>query len=191
MIKKISILVIASAMLCLAACGKEPEHYAIEAKTVSFDSFEEMEESSDVIVKGIRQSGEEAVLTTVNGDMASGYTLSEFEITDVFKDTSGTLESGNIITILENEVYNEAENEVYHIDGYNMMVEGKEYLLFLKKSTLDGSEYYVSRGVNCGTVSLQEDGRTVQRLTREGKEGTDFSYYEPFWEAAKEKYLNQ
>lgn len=63
-------------------------------------------------------------------------------------------------TILENEAYNEAENVVYHVAGYNKMVVGDEYLLFLREcQRSDGETYYVSAGVNYGTISLQEDQR--------------------------------
>lgn len=40
------------------------------------------------------------------------------------------------------------------------MVPGYEYLLFLRGSEDDnGDKYYVSLGLNLGTVSLQNDGR--------------------------------
>lgn len=189
MYKKITILLSAAIMLCLAACGKAPKHYGMEAKTISFDSLEDMETFSEVIVRGIRMSGEAPTITSENENMVSGYTFSDFKVTELFKDTSNTLKKDSIITVLENEVYDEKENTVYHIAGYNMMVEGKEYLLFLDKDTLDNQDYYVSAGVNYGTISLQKDGRETERLTRDGNTVTDISCYEPIWDAAKEKFI--
>lgn len=174
-------------IICFCACGKEPEHYMLEAKVMEITSLEEMEDTSEVIVKGIRKEGEKPVIKEENGNMVSGYTFSDFEITEIYKDTTNELAEGNVITILENEVYSEEENVVYHIAGYNMMEDGKEYLLFLNKASLNKSDYYVSVGVNYGTVSLEKDNRMVQRKTRNGEEA-DFSHYEPIWEAAKEKY---
>lgn len=187
---KKTIFLVAVIMICnFAACGKEAVHYGMEAKTIGFSSLEEMEDFSDVIVRGVRQPGEEARVITENGNVVSAYSFSEFEVTEVIKDDFEDIEKGSVITILENEAYNQSENEVYHIAGYNMMVEGKEYLLFLRKNSLNGSVYYVSAGINYGTVSLQEDNRTVNRLTRNGNMVTDFSYYEGIWEDAIEKYV--
>lgn len=188
--KKILLLVVVLTVLGIVSCKKETDHYALEAKTISFESLEEMEEFSGVIVRGERQDGETPVIVRENGMMVSGYTFSDFKVTEIFKDSTNMLEKGSVITILENEIYDDEENEVYHIAGYNMMEEGKEYLLFLKKDTLNGSDYYVAAGVNYGTVSLEEDGRMVQRPARDGEPVTDFSYYEPIWEAAKEKYIS-
>lgn len=115
--------------------------------------------------------------------MVSGYTLSGFEITEIFKDTTNSLENGDVITILENEVYSEEENIVYHIDGYTMMETGKEYLLFLRKASLNKQDYYVSSGINFGTVSLEDNNHKAYRSIN----GTtmDFSVYEPVWEEAR------
>lgn len=174
--------------LFLTACGQAPEHCGVEAKTVVFESLQEMENESDVIVRGIRKQDENPVLKKEKGNLVSAYTFSEFQVTEVYKDTGNALEKDNQITILENEAYDEKENVIYHIAGYNMMEDGKEYLLFLRRNELNGSEYYVSVGINYGTVSLQEDSRMTVRYTREGNSAGDFSYYEPIWEAARAKY---
>lgn len=186
--KKLILVVLVVTLLSgLCACSKA-DHCGIDAKTNSFDNLQEMEDYSDVIVKGIRTGKEEPIITKVKGVFASGYTFSEFQISEIQKDNTQNLEIGSIITILENEVYDEEENVVYHIDGYNMMEEGKEYLLFLKKNTINGPEYYVSAGVNYGTVSLEEDDRMIARSMENGNKITDFSEYEKIWEEAKNKY---
>lgn len=59
----------------------------------------------------------------------------------------------------------------------------------LTKNTANGSDYYVSAGVNYGTVSLGEDGRTTQRKDTRGNAVSEFSAYTEIWEAAKEKYI--
>lgn len=182
--------VLAAVTLC--GCGNnEPEHYSLEAKTVSFDSFNEMEDYSSLIVRGIRQDKEENVITRKGGYVISAWSFSEFQISDIYKDDSGTVKTGDIITILENEAYDEEDNVVYHVGGYNKMVAGDEYLLFLHEGEYEGKPYYVSSGVNFGTISLQEDQRTRQHKTDIGTAGTDFSIFKDIWQEAKEKYIRE
>lgn len=185
--KNILVFLVITLLSGLCACGKE-EHYGIEAKTISFEELQEMEDYSDVIVKGIRTGQEEPVIIKENEIFISGYTFSKFQISEIYKDNTDTLSTNSVITILENEIYDEEENIVYHIAGYNMMEEGKEYLLFLNKDTLNGSDYYVTAGVNYGTVSLEEDDRMTARSMENGNKITDFSEYEKIWQEAKNKY---
>lgn len=120
------------------------------------------------------------------------YTWSQIQVTKVHKDTAGKLAVGDIITILENEAFDAEYNTVYHLGGYNMMVPERSYLLFLTVANLDdGSEYYVSSGINCGTVSLENDGRSQSYINRSGSAISDFSIYESLWEEAKDKYIGQ
>ena len=113
-------------------------------------------------------------------------------IKEIFKDTSNELKIGDTIRILENEIFYEEENAIYHIAGYNMMEEGKEYLLFLTDHIYeDNNPYYVAAGVNYGTVSLEEDNRTTVYLTRNGNQVNDFSEMQPIWDEALHKYANK
>lgn len=175
--------------IMLSACAKSTGHYGVEAKTVYFESLEEMEEYCTVIVRATRLEGEETVIAKQDGHITSGYSYSTVKLTEVYKDTSGQLQVGDEIRLLENEVYDEEENIVYHIAGYNMMVPEEEYLLFLTKNTANEFDYYVSAGVNYGTISLGEDGRMTQRKDTRGNTVSEFSAYTEIWEAAKEKYI--
>jgi len=180
---------------CMTEAGTEESvkvtaaHQYIEAKTVSYASLAEMEQDADVILRAVRLDQEEPVW-----DRGWGYTLSQVRISRIYKDKTGSLSVDEDITVLENEVYDAASDKVYHIAGYRMMVFGDEYLLFLKKDRLpDGTEHYVSCGVNYGTVSTTEDGRYTEYP--EGTEvidpdgvGTDTSEYEAVWKAALNKY---
>lgn len=168
-----------------------------EVKTVSFASLAEMEEYADVILRAERLDREEPhiertvdAISSSAGVFTGGWTFSEVRIRSVYKDTTDQMKEGNSITILENEVYDDMANVVYHINGYEMMVAGNEYLLFLKKCVLeDGTEYYVSCGVNYGTISTAEDGRYKNRRYRNKDESIDLSVYEKIWEEALKKYL--
>ncbi len=157
----------------------------VEAKTVSFESLEEMEGYADVILRAVRLDQEEPVVS-------GPYTFSKVKISKIYKDNAGELAEEREITVLENEVYDAAQDVVYHVAGYNMMVAGEEYLLFLRHNVLpDGKEYYVACGVNFGTISLTDDGRDRVR----GNEGPGpYEVDEPtpemktIWEEAKRKY---
>lgn len=191
MYKKIIVLLIISLLICLVGCTNKEKHYGIDAKTIGFETLEDMEKFSDVIIKGVRENEEVPMVKTNEGVMVSGYTLSQLRITEIYKDNMNELCVDDVVTILENEVYNKEENIVYHIAGYNMMEVGSEYILFLKKNILpDGKVYYVSAGVNYGTVSLENDNRMTQWDNRRGDSVIDFTRVEPIWKAAIEKYSN-
>ena len=176
----------------MAACGNQTEHIGISAKCPYFDNVEDMEDFSDVIIEGIRLTSESPSITTVNEYVVSAYTWSNIQITNVHKDSTGKLAIGDIITILENEAFDAESNATYHLEGYNMMVPERSYLLFLTAANMtDGSEYFVSSGINCGTVSLENDGRLQSYVNRSGSAISDFSIYESLWQEAKDKYVGE
>lgn len=188
--KGLTSLFILSLLFLIAACTCEPEHRGIEAKTPSFDTLDEMEDASPVIVQVRKLDKEEPVITkNPRGLVLSCYTFSEVEITNIYKDSTGMLSIGDIITILENETYDKESHTIYHVDGYNKMVPGKSYLLFLSNHTLESRVYYVAAGINYGTVSLDNDGRSVSQRSIDGYSISDFSYYQDLWEDAREKYI--
>ncbi len=188
--KKNTILLLLLLTVLLVSCGnKTAEHYGVDAKTVAFESLEEMEDFSGVIIRVVREEEQQPVITTNKGAMVSGYTLSQVKVTEIYKDETDTVGIGNTITILENEVFDSEDNIYYHIAGYNMMEEGKEYLLFLKANTFQNGEvYYVAAGVNYGTISLETDNRMALRLNRTSAKVCDFSEMQPIWDAALQKY---
>ena len=102
----------------------------------------------------------------------------------------GTLQENDEITILENEFLDTTVNTVCHIAGYNMMVAGEAYLLFPTMSEMNGMTYFVSSGVNYGTVSLGDDGRSESRKTRSGELVFDFSAFIPIWNGTIEKFTD-
>lgn len=179
-------------VLCIAGCGSGPEHIKMDAKGPAFDTLQQVEDYSDVIVTGVRLEEEETFITRANGMVVTVYTLSQFQITKVHRDDFGSLKPGDVITILENEAYDEEQNVVYHVGGYQMMEPGASYLLLLNRNTMDRgrSYYYVASGVHYGTISLEEDGRLDGQKTRDGRVIFDPAPYEEIWQEAREKYEN-
>ena len=159
-------------------------HREVEAKTESYESLAEMEKDADVILRAVRLDQEEPVW---NG--SSGYTLSQVKISKIYEDKTGSLSLDDVIKVMENEVYDAASNTVFHVAGYNMMVFGDEYLLFLKKDKMpDGTEYYVACGVNYGTISTTTDGRDISPKYPNGVDMLDISIYKDIWKDALNKY---
>ncbi|MCM1283317.1 MAG: hypothetical protein NC180_07245 [Muribaculaceae bacterium] len=189
--KKQLIFICMGLLMAAALCGcgeEETKHDYISAKTLSYDSLEQMEEDSDLIVRGIRLDKEENEIQRENGLVISAYCFSDFWVTDIYKKKEDEdIQEGAAITILENEAYDEEADVVYHVSGYNKMIAGDEYLLFLHEAEYEETKYYVAAGVNYGTVSLQADKRT-ESYTSETGELVNFSIYEEIWQAAKEKY---
>ena len=188
----VAVLTLVGILFCLVGCSAEPEHVVLEAKGMSFDTLTEMEDYSAIIVKGVRLEEQQTVIERTDGVVTTVFTLSQFEITEIHKDTTNELEIGDVITILENEAYDETENLVYHVGGYNMMVPEAEYLMFLNQRYYSKMSltYYIASGVHYGTVSLEEDGRTASAYARGANEAVNTEYYQDIWQAAKEKYTD-
>lgn len=159
------------------------KHEVISAKEVYYESLEELEEHSVLVVRGVRQNGEKPVVNMVNGTPTTVYSLSEFEITEIYEDKTGIYKVGDVITIYENAAYVESLNIIEHVAGYDMMVSGCEYLLFLNVA-IEGSKPIYIAG-NYGTVSLEEDGR----YSMIAELGGDVKEYKKIWDEAKEKYI--
>ncbi len=168
-----------------AHAGDEVRHGEFDSKAVSYASLAEMEEDAELIVRAVRLEKEKPVIQRIGGRVASGYTESEVRITKIYKDSTGELTEGATLTILENEVYDADTDMKYHAAGYNMMVPGEEYILFLKRSYGD---VFCSCGVNYGTVSTAADGRDVSAKNPNGVELTDMNLYRKIWTEAGNKY---
>ena len=156
-----------------------PSHLGVEAKTDGFETLEEMEENCDIIIKGIRENTENIVVEKEGQSILSAYTFSSVRIAEIYKDESSSIKKGESVTVLENEAYDSETNIIYHIAGY---------LLFLRGCELEGKVYYVASGVNFGTVSLQDDGRTKEYNTSSGYPAMEYEAYKTIWNLAKEKY---
>ena len=165
-----------------------PKHSIVDAKTDSFGTVDQLESAAELIIKAKRLPKEEAVITRSQNTVVSSYTFSEIKIEKIYKADGSNLKEGDILTILENQAKDEENNTIYHIAGYNMMVPDCEYLLFLRGASTDEKRYYVSLGVNFGTVSLNPDGREKGYAETGEEIKNSFEEYEEIWEAARKKY---
>lgn len=124
----------------------------VSAKTDEYASLQQVEKASDLIVEGIKMDEEKNVIQRdENGELLATYTLSTFKVEKVNKTSKSKNKSYDIITILENEAYDENTRSIYHINGYKKMKPGKRYLLMLQKTE---KNYYVPTGVNYGKIAI-------------------------------------
>lgn len=141
------------------ATGKT-RHEMIYVKGEGFESLEEMEEASECIVRVKKESEDEPVVSSDHG--TTGYTMSHVRIQEVFYNTLGDkIQNDQIIDIWEGEFPD--GNVIAHIAGYEKMEIGKEYILFLRRST--SHDCFLSLGVIYGKVSVveEEESEFIQR----------------------------
>lgn len=169
--KRFAIMLLA--LLLLTGCAAEPTVVDLGGKVVSYDTVEEMIEASDIIIRAVRLPNAETRLEVIDGQVLSALTLSRVEITEVLSDPADALRPGDVIHIVEQAAYDEDGNTLYTLGGYELMEESREYILFLSDANMGSTTvYYQAAGLNCGTVSLEADGRTPK----------------PVWEQALELY---
>lgn len=127
-----------------------PEDVYLSAKTDSYDSIENLENSSDLIVIGTKTKELESnVLYDENGIYQIAYTYSSFKIDEVIKNR--IKETSQEIKIFENQAFDKKNNEVLHIAGYVNMIEGNNYILYLRFAE---EGYYIPLAVTFGKVPL-------------------------------------
>lgn len=162
-----------------------PKHIGLDAKFKGYDSLENMEIDSSLIVKAVKVDEDEPTIVMADGLMVSCYTISNLEISKVYKDNTTEYTSKDTIRILENEAYNKYDNTIYHVAGYEKMKLGDEYLLFLRKSNTD--DWYIPVGIVFGKVDLGDD-KAARYLNANEQEIIDYSVIDQINEDARAKY---
>ncbi|EOL40587.1 hypothetical protein [Enterococcus phoeniculicola] len=135
----------------------------IDAKMPAYKDLEELEKTTEMIVIA-KKISEEAptILYGQENRIDIAYTLSHFKVSKVI--SGDQLKSGNEFTMLENQAYDERQDVTYHIGGYQMIKEGRDYLLLLRKSETD--PWYIVAGVNPGKVDLNSDKTDYPEFVR-------------------------
>lgn len=141
----------------------------LDAKTDSYTSVEELEEDADIIVRGIKIKENDPIITYQDGVPISGYTLSDFCVKEVLKDSEKKVKINDTISILENEFTDKKTKTTYHVAGYSMMDCENEYMLYLSANTFEnGSAYYTPLAVNYGISSLGDNYEMEQYVNQNG-----------------------
>lgn len=172
--------------LLLPACHAEPKHSIIsQPKVVFYETLEDLESASDLILRCTRLENAEPQLTRNGKAVTAVQTLSQVEIIEIIKDNCGTLSPGDTVTVLEYAAWEENTHTMYHVGDYILMEEGAEYLLFL---TDTGTPCFAPVGFFEGVISLTDDGRDTPIETIEGITIPNWNAYQEVWQAARETY---
>lgn len=167
------------------------QHIVLSAKTDSYNSLEELENASPIIVLGkkINERDSSFIYDEYNYPIMM-YTLSNFQISQIYKDDTNSLSTGENIPIIENEAIDN-DGTVYHIANYTKMENNNEYILFLHYS--DSDNWYVPTGVNFGKVPLDaaealiyQDNTNRTRLSQD-----EFELIRNISTQVREKYLEK
>ncbi|EAE5932266.1 hypothetical protein E3Y96_10600 [Listeria monocytogenes] len=129
-----------------------------EAKIDGYESGDELENASTVIVTGQLEKRGDSIIERASDDAVIGvYRMSTFKIAQVLKnETDDNLAKEMTISVYENEGYDAKTNTTYHIAGYTKMEKEEKYLLLQKDSEDD---YYVPTAVIFGKINLNPNKR--------------------------------
>lgn len=144
-----------------------PREVLVEGKVDGYDSLDEIEEKVSIIVKATKISEDDPLVKkNERGNLLLTGTIGNVKITEIYKDESNrSLAVDDILPIYENEAYVKSENAIYHVAGYQKMLEDKEYMLFLDYS--EGDEWYVPCSAIWGKYPMDS---TESILFRENEE---------------------
>lgn len=167
------------------ANSKEPEDVFVSAKTDLYESIEELENASDLIVIGTKvKELESNVVYDENEVYQIAYTYSSFQIDEIV--SNKVKESNKEITIFENQAYDKKYNQILHIAGYTNMLEGNKYILYLE---LADEGYYIPLALTAGKVLLTNSEINDTKLKM--KNGRDDEIVEKLHKEIQRKYKIQ
>ncbi|WP_019910247.1 hypothetical protein [Paenibacillus sp. HW567] len=177
-ISAVALLVVSFMALSNNKAEDSVQYINSSAKVISYADFNELDTSAELIIKGTKDHVVETILNkNPKGEVLSYGTQSAIKVNKVFKSDNKNIEVGSEIIVQENGAMNKTQEGtfVYGIEGYQLMNENEEYLLFLDKSLTDSNIYFV-KGVYYGkvplkdTTKIQYQGETTEKLEQIFKE---------------------
>lgn len=146
-----------------------------DAKMDYYKTLEEMEAASDVVVRGTKLTGKERIETSAIGTLLASFTDSSFKVSRVIK---GNEKKDSTITVAEPVA--SFKGVIASVEGYKIMKEGHEYILFLKKVP-NMEHFYGVSGVYQGKLSVDQSVefygdsdddsyKHLEKLTKESKD---------------------
>lgn len=147
------------------------------AKVINFFDFNDLETSAELIVSGTKDRVEKQYIDRDDMGEVIGYgTKSAIKVNKVFKSKNKEMTIGKYITVLENGATEQTNKGtiVYGVEGYQLMNEKEEYLLFLDKSLTDPNIYFI-KGVYYGKIPLKQP-RKGKLQSKDEANPYDFQY---------------
>lgn len=163
-------LILIMSVLLLSSCGRTWEsakeevpdlHGNVDAKTDLYESEKALDEWAGLIVRVEKTGNAENVTEQLDGNgHYHGWTLSKVKVKEVLKNNSEmNVVDGDEIPVYEQQfTYYDKDkkaNITWHINQYNMMQEGNEYILYLNYS-LNDKWYYMAGGI-FGKINIKAD----------------------------------
>ncbi|MFD1927386.1 hypothetical protein ACFSFY_04820 [Sporosarcina siberiensis] len=196
--KKINVAIIlilmVSAMVILVlgnpSDDSSPKNVVFDGKTDGFDSLKELENGTSIIIRGtkLEEKRTEISRSEIDDEVNGGYTESIFKIDKVYKNSESNeiVKSSENISISELAYYDKKTNTTYHVNGYEKMTVGGEYLLFL--IPVDNG-MFSTRGVTFGKIPLKSDETEVNKDSKVLSNNSDL--LNNIFKEAKAKYNNK
>lgn len=137
------------------------KEFRVQGKSEPFESFEDMEEKSTLIVIGEKLNKEVPTLLEYgDGGILGGFTISDVEVKEVIKNKTGDkMGKKAVIKVLENAAsgtIDHGQKATYSVNGYELMKESKHYILIMDESSSDEG-VYIPMGAVIGKAPL--DGK--------------------------------
>ena len=184
----LSLLFLALFILIITVNKKKPTDVVGEAKTVYYESVEELTKKADLIVTAIKTDEYDPVIKYSNGYPYAGYTLSAFRITSISCDHSLEYQVGDEIVVIENQFFDKQNNLVFHTAGYTMASKDEEYVLFLGISKTPGNTtLFKILGVNLGICSVEN---TYHMIPYNNEPASEFREIEQMRQEIYNRYIN-
>lgn len=143
-------LVLNNSIIATNADAIDLKYVTSQGKIKGYSDFNALNNDTDIIVKGTKNGVKQTILERKDEVLTDYRTISNVEIKKVFK---GPFKNGDTIIVQENAA---AEgNTVYSTEGYQLMNENEEYLLFLRESATEPNVYII-KGVVFGKVPTAE-----------------------------------
>lgn len=162
-----------------------PAFISSEAKVIGYRDFNELDNTAELILKGTKAKVINTFIDKNEFDETIDYhTQSAIKINQIFKSDNQDIVEGSEVTVQENGAIETTEDGtfIYGIEGYQLMNENEEYLLFLDKSLTDPNVYFV-KGVYYGKIPLSEP--KVNKILEQSEEESsqDLEIYGEYPEA--------
>ncbi|HCL0577124.1 TPA: hypothetical protein N1S95_004548 [Salmonella enterica subsp. enterica serovar Typhi] len=165
------------------------KNVVFEGKTEGYDSLQDLESQSPIIVKGVKEDEKRAEIFRSSADdsVIDGFTESTFKISEVHKNEQNdeNIKEGSRISISEGAFYDDKTDTTYRTNGYENMISGSEYLLFLIPTE---ENLYAPKSVIYGKVPLNNDDLEVYVDSDDDNNYAEISEVSELFDEVRESY---
>lgn len=127
----------------------------LSAKLETIESLDKMESKSKLIIKGTKTEVIDQIQhqDSQTKEVVDQYSISNIKVIEVFKDETGQdFKQGDNIIVRENSWIE--DGVTYQVEGYQLMENDNEYLLFLGEN--NKGDYFYPRGVIYGKIKVNK-----------------------------------